>query len=306
MIAAPFELGAIRSPIDTRDYPISAAYAAAEITPVAAPPASYVVPAPRPPILSQIGPTCVPTSSAWEQQYWDMRDQRAIYDFDEALFFRQIGGSDYGAIPRDALDRRLAYGYPVVLVGDAGGHRIGAYYAVPLNKTAIQQAIMAFGPILIATPWFNSWFSPFDNGVLPPPDRQIGGHQIVADGWDSRGLMLPNTWGTGYGVDGVCWLPWRYLGYVWEGWKATDRIETTKSILIAANAKIMVAAINTASGCISGWTTKTWGSSPSSASCTPQFTLKGCISGSAPVTQVLNGVFAGRIVRVDGTMVRVA
>ena len=33
------------------------------------------------------------------------------------------------------------------------------------------------------------------NGVLPAPDRVVGGHAIVADGWTPQGLGLLNSWG---------------------------------------------------------------------------------------------------------------
>ena len=85
-------------------------------------------------------------------------------------FFRQIGGSSNGAVIRDALDERLSKGYPVAGHPElAGQHRIAAYYSVPVTQADLCAAILAFGPLVIGTPWARSWFHPAD-GVLPAFD----------------------------------------------------------------------------------------------------------------------------------------
>lgn len=213
-------LGAIISPPDERDYEL--AYSAEQL---AAPlPKSYRVPV-LPPVFDQgSSPMCVAFSAATEQASFDLVDLGHNYKWDEALFFRQIGGTSNGAIIRNALDRRLHRGYPLLPAGSgnsASAHRIAAYYAVPVTKDSLKRAIHSYGVVVIGTPWFNSWFSP-DPLVLPPADYQVGGHAICAVGWDYVGLWLRNTWGPDWGVKGECVLPWGYLGAVREAWKAID------------------------------------------------------------------------------------
>lgn len=300
-------LGALRSPLDTRDYPVAAAYAAAGITPpvAAAIPLEYAVPPPMPAVLNQGNtPQCLAYSTSFIKAYQDRRDQGKFFNFDEPVFFRQINGTIYGAYARDALDSLVDVGYPIVSIGEAYKHKIKSYYGVPVAKENIQQAILTFGPVLFVMPWYNSWRYPV-NGILPTPDYVIGGHGIVGGGWKLLGPTLVNSWGDEWGNDGVCILPWKYLPRVWEVWKAVDVIEApvpppvVHRLVVGAYARIRIAAIDTRRGCISGWSTKVWGPTASSAQCIAPYTMKGCAGGAALVTQVLNGTFAGRILHVS-------
>jgi len=295
-----FGLGAVQSPPDERDWPISSLFATAGVEAAVTIPASYLIPAPLQPVLNQGNtPMCVAYSTSSLKGYEDRRDQGTFFNFDEPTFFRAIGGGSNGAILRDAYVRMLGTGYPVVSVGQAGSHKIKAFYAVLKTKLDIQQALLAFGPLVLATPWAYSWFHPV-NGVLPAPNSSAGGHAIVVIGWDYRGLRLRNSWGTGWGVGGDCFMPWKYVLSVWEVWKAVDVIETAPVLVhklhIAANTKVLIATIS--GSCISGWTTVIWGPTGSSAACGAPYILRGCSSGQATVAKVTNGMFAGKILRV--------
>lgn len=297
--ALTFGLGGIASPPDENDWSIDSLYAMAGAEPLASPPPSYLVPAPFPPILNQhTTPMCVAYSSAMLKGYEDLRDTGAA-TFDEPTFFSEIGGTANGAILRNALARLLSAGYPVVSVGQAARHKIAAYYAIPLDKLSIQSAIATFGPILIGTPWYSSWFHPVA-GVLPSPDSVAGGHAIAAIGWDSRGLRLRNSWGPLWGLGGDAFLPWSMFGHVREAWKAVDQIlvpppTARYRLSIAARATVRTAAVH--SSCISGWTSRRWGSKGSNAPCRAAVVLRGCISGQATVAYVTAGTFAGKYVR---------
>jgi hypothetical protein len=219
-----YGLGALPDEPDGRDYPVSALYAAEGLTPTAALPASYMAPG-MPPVLDQHAtPMCVAYSSSAMKAWQDRRDQERIFDFDEPAFFAAIGGTAQGARVRAAMERMRSTGYPVTGVGDAGHHRIAAYYAVPLDIAVIRAAIHDLGPIVVSTPWYRSWFRPAA-GVLPEPDTLVGGHAIVAYGWDARGLRLRNSWGSAWGVAGDCWMPESFVAHLNGAWKAVDAIE---------------------------------------------------------------------------------
>jgi len=235
-MATLYPLGAIQSPPDERDYPIADLFAAFSVPPrpEAVLPAGWYVPL-MPPVYSQDGPKCVPFHLKTLKAYQDHLDQGPTwYDFDTARFFTDIGGGPDGAIVRVALDRLLKVGYPTVGHSDASKHRIAAYYAVPKVRLAIKQAIHAFGPLSIALPWFDSWFSPHSNGVLPRPTHVHSGHAIVLYGWNDTlgwkgeptgGWLLRNSWGADWGDRGHCLLPYAYDGAIWEVWKTIDVIE---------------------------------------------------------------------------------
>jgi hypothetical protein len=301
-----YGLGAIESPPDDRDWDIAQLYAMAGIDPDAAPPPTYVVPTPWPPVLNQgASPMCVAYSSSTLKAWEDLRDTGSA-DFDEPAFFRAIGGTDAGAVVRDALARLLSVGYPVVTLGQPERHRIAAYYAVPVTREAICAAIAAFGPVLLSTRWPRSWFHPV-SGVLPAPTEIIGGHAIVAIGWDARGLRLRNSWGASWGLSGDAWIPWAYLGQVREAWKAVDAIVTpprprTWRLHLAPGATVKVAIVTRDHPPkIANWKPdQHWGPRASSAPCSALRVLRGTNSGQAPVIYVPKGapMVAGHWVRV--------
>lgn len=228
--SALFGLGAMQSPPDERDFQIESLYTEEHLAAAVVLPSAYTVPN-RPPILNQGNtPMCVAYSTSSLKSYQDRDDQVPTkwWNFDEPTFFRQIGGSYNGAYLRNAMDRLLKAGYPVVGgTSPASKHRIKAYYAVPVDRTAIKTAVKTFGEIVCAMPWYHSWVASPEQNVaykLPRPDYGIGGHAIVIDGWDdARGLRLRNSWGSVWGYLGDCFLPYAYVGAIWEVWKALDQ-----------------------------------------------------------------------------------
>ena len=232
-MANPYGLGALESPPDRHDLQIEEAFAAAGIVP-AAPPARYDVPK-LPPVASfdQDGtPKCVAYSSGLEQASFDLSDLGHNYRWDFDLFFRRIGGTAAGAIPRNALSERLHRGYPLLPANSgnsAAAHRIAAYYAITKSRLAICQAMQAFGVLLVSTPWYHSWFRPDAAGVLPDPDYQVGRHLWAAVGWRPEGIRAEQTWGVDYAKRGFFIMPWPFvLHSASEAWKAVDVLTAPK------------------------------------------------------------------------------
>lgn len=312
----PHGLGALPSPPDERDWQIDQLYASAGLQPVAAVtiPSSYLVPNPVPPRLDQgSSPMCVAFGNSTLKAYQDLRDTGAA-NLDESRFFYAIGGNANGAVPRYALNYLLSTGYPELGGANAARHKIAAYYAVPLTKTAIQSAILTFGPLGMSYDWSWSWFQHSSTGVLPYPNATAGGHFLAAVGWDSKGLRLRNSWGTDYGVGGDVWMPWSYLWRAKEAWKSVDKILTppptvTYRIRIGPGAKIL--AVRSFDGtCIETWLPPVyWGSTTSTAPCHAPVYRKGCISGGANLVYVpapAAAAIANRWVRLGTGVVVVA
>ncbi len=298
----PYGLGWIESPPDERDWGVDALYAATGTAVPDALPASYHVPLPLYPVVDQgSSPMCVAYSAAGEQGWYDLRDT-GLALFDEALFFRQIGGTQDGAVVRDALARRLSAGYPVAGHPElAQQHRIAAYYSVLVTQADLCAATLAFGPLVIATPWASSWFHPVD-GVLPAFDRAVGGHAIQAVGWDAAGLRLRNSWGADWGQAGEATLPWDQMHHVREAWKALDRVETrptvtTWQISVAHGATVVHYALD-AHGRLTDTRRYAWTGHASGAPCGQPVVKQGASSGQATVAHVTAGVFMGRWVRI--------
>lgn len=218
-------LGYLPSPPDERDWQLADLLTADQL--LAAPPATYRVPHLPSTVYDQgDSPMCVAYSSATEQAAFDLADLGHTYKWDFPWFFRQIHGTANGAILRDALQQRLAKGYPLqpyASNNSRAAHRITAYYRVAQTKLALQQALMAYGVVVIGTPWYDSWFDPDANGVLPIGDFVAGGHAICVVGWNSTGPRLRNTWGADWGQNGEATMRWsQYVSVVREAWKCID------------------------------------------------------------------------------------
>jgi len=224
-----FGTGAIQSPPDDRDFTFEQLVTASGQELTASLPSTFLMTG-LAPILNQGNtPMCVAYCTSGMKGYQDRKDQGKFFNFDEPRFFSLIGGGPNGSTVRVGLDRLLKAGYPVVGVGDPGHHRIAGYYAIPKAQNTLMQAVHDFGPLLVSTPWYHSWFHPVGTGgnvKLPPPDYSVGGHAIQATGYNPTGLVLRNSWGTSWGYHGSVTMPWAYvLHSVWEVWKALDVID---------------------------------------------------------------------------------
>jgi hypothetical protein len=245
MTEQEYGLGAVQSPPDPADFDFARLVSDTE-TSVAAPPTSFVLPT-LPPVLNQgSSPMCVAFSTSAMKSFEDRRDQGQFFDFDEPTFFKLIGGGPNGAVPRVAMDQLLKVGYPLAGSGDAAHHRIAAYYRIGLTQAELMAAIYNFGPLILSTPWYQSWFRPVGAPkTLPAPDTQVGGHAILVIGYRPTGVLLRNSWGAGWGDSGNVIMPWAYVtSRAWEAWKALDVIETTPRMRAAAGTYATYKVVN--------------------------------------------------------------
>jgi hypothetical protein len=302
-----YGLGANPSPLDDRDYPVSALFAALDVDPPLALPLTFRV-RPVAPILNQGDtPQCVAFSAAGLKAHQDYNDPIVgkWWDFDEPRFFTAIGGGPNGAYIRSAMSELLKVGYPPVgQLTLAGEHRIAAYYEVPVNVAAIKETIYQFGEVLFGSFWYNSWFKTTVGGILPAPDVRAGGHAIRCVGWDdSKGFLLANSWGTGWGVDGYCWMPYARLSSVFEVWKAVDQeVKPPAPPLfhwhVKKDATVRIYTLSAAGVIQRGYGTFVWRSNSSSAPCTRPVKRTTWDGKTATTVKCLSGAFVGKTVQV--------
>ena len=295
-----YGLGALPSPPDERDFQAAELYAALGIEPAAAAalPMPFRVAGPWPPVLAQGNtPTCVSHATSSHKAYQDYRDRGAFPQLDEMLFARRIGTTAAGAYVRWAMAELVRTGYPETGGANADRHRSKAFYAIPARVADLRAAIVDFGPIVIATPWYRSWFHPGPGGVLPAPDIKVGGHGLEADGYNETGIVGPNSWGPYWGDHGRYTLPWRYVGGLWEAWKAIDVPPPPIAwrIHLAAAAQIRRYVLD-AAGRITGWTDELWGFAASSAPCEEPVKRRTANGRSTALTvRVIRGKYAGAV-----------
>lgn len=226
-----YGLGAIASPPDPRDWQIPLPQA--DMAPTM--PARFIAAGfPGNAILDQgRTPMCVAYASVGHKIWEERQDGRpGTVDYDEKWLYRMAQSIDGIPMPHDGTTIRAALrilkGYGVPLAGTSKPvSPIAAYYAVPLNETALKTALYLYGPLVIASEWYESWFKPV-NGILPAPSQDAGGHAVLLFGWDDAvgggSWMVRNSWGPKWGQVGNCYAPYRwYTKNLHDAWKVIDR-----------------------------------------------------------------------------------
>lgn len=103
--------------------------------------------------------------------------------------------------PTDTGSTGLGVGKALKALGLASG------YTHAFSLAALKSALQA-GPAMLGIVWLNSMFDPAADGTLPVDQSSgvAGGHEIVCSGWDGSRFRLDNSWGTGWGDAGSCWV----------------------------------------------------------------------------------------------------
>ncbi|GGU47075.1 hypothetical protein GCM10010211_08540 [Streptomyces albospinus] len=90
-------------------------------------------------------------------------------------------------------------------------------------KADVQAALAKGEPVNIAIPVYNSFFyltpqQAASYSYYPAAgEPYAGGHAITIVGYNSKGVRVENSWGTGWGDHGYINLSWKYLAdQVWE------------------------------------------------------------------------------------------
>lgn len=173
---------------------------------------------------------------------FDMLAQNETFDPRSRLFIyyceRAMEGTvkqDAGAVIRDGIKAVNTYGAPPETLWPYNIARFArkpsrkAYtaaraftsvkYSAPAqNLDALRAALAAGRPIVFGFTVYESFESQAvaSTGQVPmpsPSERVLGGHAVLAVGYDdARGCFLVrNSWGTGWGLAGHCWMPYGYL-----------------------------------------------------------------------------------------------
>ena len=110
-------------------------------------------------------------------------------------------------------------------------HRISSYAKVKTDDE-IKQALMSQGYVVVSMPWYADY--KLQNGVYTwTSEEEYGLHAVVIYGWDERGWLVQNSWGSTWGQKGRFVVP---FGFKWrESWAIVDTIEGEANIVRPAD-----------------------------------------------------------------------
>jgi C1A family cysteine protease len=101
---------------------------------------------------------------------------------------------------------------------DAKLDLVSSYSRVPQILTQMQGCLASGYPFVFGFTVYDSFESDAvaQTGVVPMPatgETVLGGHAVVAVGYDDakRMFTVRNSWSTGWGVNGYCFMPYEYL-----------------------------------------------------------------------------------------------
>jgi C1A family cysteine protease len=141
------------------------------------------------------------------EEYWPYTTKKADFDMEPPAFCYSFAGN-YKAIKYVRLD-------PSGISTNDLLQRIKEYLDAEVPSM--------FGFVV-----YNSIYQASNNGNIPYPckgERQLGGHAVVAVGYDDNkkiknnqcetetngALLIRNSWGTEWGEEGYGWLPYEYV-----------------------------------------------------------------------------------------------
>ncbi len=110
--------------------------------------------------------------------------------------------------------RRCYYNAVIAIDDYLNDDDLHSHMRVEQNVETIKRVITQGYPVIFGTLIYNSFNC--DNGMIPMPeefDNIIGGHALLLVGYDDtkQAFILRNSWGTDWGDDGYCQIPYQYV-----------------------------------------------------------------------------------------------
>ena len=112
------------------------------------------------------------------------------------------------------------------MIQDALANRVSKYHRI--TSLVLAKAALAEGlPVIIGMTVFESMESAevAQTGIVPmpgPKEEVMGGHAVLVVGYDEskKCLLVRNSWGLDWGIEGYFWLPYGFWGhgYVNDAW----------------------------------------------------------------------------------------
>lgn len=161
-------------------------------------------------------PICVPCSLT-SNINWKLNLKHGDNKLDNKIKVYEIFepyGDDNGMTFKDALNFLKKEG----VTTNEGVFKIRRY-AMVRSALALKYAIYANGPCVGALPVYNSYIDKFWSKYSGDYE---GGHAIAIVGWNDKGFIIRNSWGSSYGDDGYATIPYDDINSFFEIWTIID------------------------------------------------------------------------------------
>jgi C1A family cysteine protease len=128
----------------------------------------------------------------------------------------KLGAPPEGDWPYDITE--FAKKPPTKAYTDAKKDIVSSYARVAQDLTQMRGCLASGFPFVFGFTVYDSFESQqvAQTGIVPMPspgESVLGGHCVVAVGYDDseRHFVIRNSWGTGWGQQGYCFMPYEYL-----------------------------------------------------------------------------------------------
>lgn len=244
-----YKSGALPSPKDDRDYKLENLIACA---PSAALPSEYINPLVQEiEVLDQgLSSECVACSLSYLRWLMEYNQSNNREQFSPSYIYGNRDSFGYmgeGMYPREALSQLKKFGtcfykdYPGFydvqtaiktyrekkkdLDTKAHPFRISSYYAVS-GIEGIKNAVFKLGGVTGNFPVYTCLYYPDQKGIVNYDANNHGEvqgyHEMTIVGWTKTHWIVLNSWGTQYGDNGICYIPFDYPTV--ETWAIIDEI----------------------------------------------------------------------------------
>lgn len=156
--------------------------------------------------------------------YWNARYIDGTADHDSGTHIR----SAIKSIKSDGICREKLWPYDIKKVFDlpntlaykeAEKHKILTSYSINhLSIFAMKQCLANGYPFVFGISVYESMMTSdvTHTGLIPMPQKGenlLGGHALCCVGYDDdkNSFLVRNSWGTGWGIKGYCYIPYNYL-----------------------------------------------------------------------------------------------
>jgi len=84
----------------------------------------------------------------------------------------------------------------------------------------LKKSLITNGPCYISVPVYNYSSTMWKSNNIK--GKQEGGHAMTIVGYDKKGFIIRNSWGSNWGNKGYCTFPYEDWGMQWEIWTTID------------------------------------------------------------------------------------